>query len=264
MSSKPVNMINNVGISCTPELKGILEEIITECSGNIQQNNDEKDGRTTEQNVQNTKSMQEALESMLANNTGDSSSEHVNLIPLRVIGIAKSIVTSPTSLQKLNRALEKTQLKFPKPTKPAQSQAYKKRISKLKLAEQERKYTKLTKNLDNSKADDATIKSMMYAATIGVNMIVAPISIGVLMYFFAGKLFEFITPGYERDESRYDIRGVIAGVVAGVLMLFIEMILFVIRNHEMDKFITKKMKKHKNPFGYDAQTASRTYQGELG
>jgi len=103
---------------------------------------------------------------------------------------------------------------------------------------------------------------MTYAASIGANMIVAPISIGVLIYFFAGKLFAFIVPGYQVEEGKINIHGVIVGVISGVVMLFIEMILFVIRNHEMDRFITKKMKKHKNPFGYEKKAAERTYQGE--
>ena len=120
----------------------------------------------------------------------------------------------------------------------------------------------MTQNLDSAPADDATLKSMTYAASIGANMIVAPISIGVLMYFFAGKLFAFIVPGYQVEEGKINIHGVIVGVISGVVMLFIEMILFVIRNHEMDRFITKKMKKHKNPFGYEKKAAERTYQGE--
>jgi len=81
-------------------------------------------------------------------------------------------------------------------------------------------------------------------------------------YFFAGKLFAFIIPNYQQvDDGKLNIHGVIAGVISGVIMLFIEMILFVIRNHEMDKFVTKKMKTKKNPFGYDKKTAQRTFQG---
>jgi hypothetical protein len=48
---------------------------------------------------------------------------------------------------------------------------------------------------------------MMYAASGGAKMIVAPISIGVLMYFFAGKLFSFITPGYQPEPGMINIKG---------------------------------------------------------
>ena len=43
-------------------------------------------------------------------------------------------------------------------------------------------------------------------------------------------------------DGKLNIAGVIAGVVSGVIMLFIEMILFVFWNHEMDAAITKKKK----------------------
>lgn len=278
--------MNKVSIGCTPQLKEALEEILKEAtvglsSQEVNNNNNDKDhavqkgSSTSDASNVNIKN----LELILAN--AQNADDTLNPIPLNAVTIAKAIAAASdtasasasastprtstiTSLQKLNQALERTQLEFSKPPKPPKSQVYQTRIVKLKLAEQERNYTKLTKNIHHAEADDATIQSMMYAASVGANMIVAPISIGVLMYFFAGKLFSFITPGYQPEPGKINIRGVIAGVIAGVLMLFIEMILFVIRNHEMDKFITKKMKKHKNPFGYDKETANRTYQGELG
>ncbi len=151
---------------------------------------------------------------------------------------------------------------------------YQKRIEQLKLNIEERNYTKLTSNIDSSSSsrDDATLSSMLYASSIGLNMIVAPISIGVLMYFFAGKLFIWLFGNDNVDDSnqnlsyskngKLNIHGVIVGVISGVIMLFIEMILFVIRNHEMDKYLTTKKKKNrKNPFGYDEKTAKRNFYG---
>ena len=187
-------------------------------------------------------------------------------IPLKAISLAKSLNPSTELLDKLNASLEGTKLVYEtvQPELVAVDQkSYQQRINRLKLKQEERKYAKLTKNLDNSSSDDATLKSMMYAASIGANMIVAPISIGVLMYFFSGKLFEFVIPGYRPEPGKIDIKGVIAGVLSGVLMLFIEMILFVIRNHEMDRFMTKKEKdkKNVNPFGYDPKKAERTFEG---
>mmetsp|Transcript_372 Transcript_372/g.622 ORF Transcript_372/g.622 Transcript_372/m.622 type:complete len:246 (+) Transcript_372:55-792(+) len=193
----------------------------------------------------------------------ESSAGDDGTIPIRAITIAKTLATTKDLISSLDSALQNTQLAFstPEETPQASSAAYQKRIQMLKLAEQERNYTHLTKNLNNSPGDDATLKSMMYAATVGANMIVAPISIGVLMYFFAGKIFSFMIPDYQAVEGKIDIHGVIAGVVAGVIMMFIEMILFVIRNHEMDKFVSMKMKRQKNPFGYDKKSAERTFVG---
>ena len=209
----------------------------------------------------------EELEKILAD---PESSSH---LPLKAILITKSIAPTKTSLKDLesylkehtqtsNDSSNKIQLCYNSPDKKGPSKDYQSRIESLKLMEQERQYCSITKNLDQSKSEDATIKSMMYAASVGMNMIVAPISIGVLMYFFAGKLFAFMIPNYQQvDDGKLNIHGVIAGVISGVIMLFIEMILFVIRNHEMDKFVTKKMKTKKNPFGYDKKTAQRTFQG---
>lgn len=156
---------------------------------------------------------------------------------------------------------------------PEQKIKYDERIQKLKLSVEERKYSKLTSNLDKTPDDDATLSSMLYASSVGMNMIVAPISIGVLMYFFAGKLMSWIF-GSDSDnpssvnslhgtkDGKLNIHGVIVGVLSGVIMLFIEMILFVIRNHEMDRHLSNKKKKsRKNPFGYDKKTAERTFTG---
>jgi|EP00979_Chaetoceros_neogracilis_P001531 hypothetical protein len=232
-----------MGINSSERLKNALQQIIKEAkqqeSSNTNENNDRK--------------IQE-LELILK--------ETESCVPLRAIAISKSIASKGSqALGNLNDALRNGTLQYTKPQEKKITQAYQSRIQKLQLAEQERKYSKITKNLDTSPADDQTIKSMTYAASVGMNMIVAPISIGVIMYFFAGKLFAFMVPGYEQEDGKINIIGVIAGVIAGVIMLFIEMILFVIRNHEMDKYVTKKMKRQKNPFGYDKKRAERTFVG---
>jgi hypothetical protein len=115
------------------------------------------------------------------------------------------------------------------------------------------------------KDDDVTTKSMTYAASIGLNMIVAPISFGVFMYFFAGSLLDFFWPTAASRSAVLtnapDIRKVIMGVISGVMMLFIEMILFVIRTDEMDKAIRKKGKKRKQgPFGYYSSATSKNFK----
>ena len=127
----------------------------------------------------------------------------------------------------------------------------------------------LTTNLKNAaslKDDNVTAKSMMYATSVGLNMVVAPLSFGVFMYFFAGSIFSrFFDSEDINDEGRpgdVDIRRVIAGVVSGVFMLFVEMILFVIRSHELDASVRKKSRKREyksNPFGYTQKSMERTY-----
>ena len=160
------------------------------------------------------------------------------------------------------------------PTKPSPDQLtaeevkYQRRIERLRLKAEENRYSRLVNNLDTKVADDETMKSMTYATSVGMNMIVAPISFGAFMYFFSGQLFGWVLDKDDDGASRnsnnnnVDIRAVIAGVISGVIMLFIEMTLFVIRSHEMDAAVSKKAKKRQvNPFGYDKRTAARTFEG---
>jgi uncharacterized protein YerC len=148
-----------------------------------------------------------------------------------------------------------------------QQMKFQQRMHKLRLKQEERKYMKITNNIGNNTVqnDDITVKSMTYAASIGLNMIVAPISFGVFMYFFAGSLLDYFWPSRSSSPSTTDIKKVIAGVVSGVLMLFIEMILFVIRTHELDKAMAKKRKKKGDlpdtlsPFGHYKSTTAKSY-----
>jgi len=122
------------------------------------------------------------------------------------------------------------------------------------LKNEETKYGKLTSNLQSKKnEDDITAKSMTYAASVGLNMIVAPISFGCFMYFFAGGIFDYFLEDEfsSRTLGGTDIKRVIVGVVSGVVMLFIEMILFVIRTHEFEAHQRRKQKKKNGtqPFG---------------
>ncbi len=174
--------------------------------------------------------------------------------------------------QDLEAALHQTkQLSFEKSTsnkstnKQSQDPKFQKRLERLRLQDEERSYLNLTTNLKTAaslKDDNITVKSMTYAASVGLNMIVAPISFGVFMYFFAGSIFNRLF-GMENDNSGgIDIKRVIAGVVSGVFMLFVEMILFVIRSHELDSAVRKKSKRKENranPFGYTQKNMERTY-----
>lgn len=148
-----------------------------------------------------------------------------------------------------------------------------KRLQRLRMLDEERSYGKLTRNLKTHsilKDDDVTTKSMMYASSVGLNMIVAPISFGVFMYFFAGGIFQrFFDGAPDENIGRWrgrtggvDVRRVIAGVISGVFMLFVEMILFVIRSHELDVEVARKGRRRENranPFGYTQKSMARVY-----
>uniref|UniRef100_A0A6T6FH22 Uncharacterized protein n=1 Tax=Craspedostauros australis TaxID=1486917 RepID=A0A6T6FH22_9STRA len=184
------------------------------------------------------------------------------------------------SLQQLEQALRSSSLVFTMTGQPneeqlnqpltqeeeRQKQKFQKRMERLRLLKEENKYYRLTTNINasnNIADDDITTKSMTYAASVGLNMIIAPISFGTFMYFFAGSLLDWIFAGsFEapKNNNAPDIKRVLIGVVSGVAMLFIEMILFVIRTHELERHTRKKNKNAaKKPFGhYTSNTARDT------
>jgi len=186
----------------------------------------------------------------------------------------------------LQQALHRTRLVFTPPPPSVdddtvdeslltpQQRKFRKRLQRLRLRREQDRYSALTQNLGGSVAvqdDGITVKSMTYAASIGLNMIVAPLTFGVFMYFFAGALLDKFWPADPSAKpNSTDIKRVIAGVTSGVLMLFIEMILFVIRTHEMDKALRRKQRKssrlgqQQGPFGYYTAATSRTYTHEHG
>jgi hypothetical protein len=219
-----------------------------------------------------------------ADRSSKDNKEGAFTLPIRVIAAINTVLTETatnnndnTKPNRVEQALQKsrTQLVFTSPPKASaaesenmekQQKKYNKRMDRLRLQQEETKYSKLTSNLGKVvKDDDVTTKSMTYAASIGLNMIVAPISFGVLMYFFAGSLLDYFYPAVQSKSAALtnapDIRKVIMGVISGVAMLFIEMILFVIRTDEMDKAIRKKGKKRKQgPFGYYSSATTKNFK----
>jgi len=188
--------------------------------------------------------------------------------------------TKTQQSQDLEAALHQTkQLSFQKSStstsnsKQSTDPKFQKRLERLRLQDEERSYLNLTTNLKTAaslKDDNVTVKSMTYAASVGLNMIVAPISFGVFIYFFAGSVFDRFFGSDDDDDNHHhhsssgniDIKRVIAGVVSGVCMLFVEMILFVIRSHELDSSVRKKSKRRENrsnPFGYTQKSMERVY-----
>mmetsp|Transcript_27519 Transcript_27519/g.77138 ORF Transcript_27519/g.77138 Transcript_27519/m.77138 type:complete len:337 (+) Transcript_27519:86-1096(+) len=173
-----------------------------------------------------------------------------------------------SSLQILNQSLRSAPLVFTAPPEAqpeTKEQArFRKRMDRLRLYKEEKSYRRLTTNIDTEKSDDITAKSMTYAASVGLNMIIAPLSFGCFMYFFAGSLLDWIFGGYFDSESStktqggVDIKRVMIGVISGVVMLFIEMILFVIRTHEFELHNRKKEKKNrKKAFGHYSSNTPR-------
>ena len=210
---------------------------------------------------------------VLLSSINPTTSKRPDCMPLDVLFAIQTILNGDDS--RLEKALEEssTSLVFtPPPTKTpeeiAKQQKFQERLARLRLQQEETKYSKLTNNLAQAPQDDITAKSMTYAASVGLNMIVAPISFGVFMYFFAGGIFDywFSEDFSARTTGGTDIKRVIVGVVSGVLMLFIEMILFVIRTHEFEEANRKKSKKKKKhqPFGvYSKETKTGvTYPAE--
>ena len=215
------------------------------------------------------------LQTALNNTAVDAALPLAGVLALQSL-IQSSLVDSKSKtqqLQDLETALHQTkQLSFQKSSSTNSSNKnqsadpkFQKRLERLRLQDEERSYLNLTTNLKTAaslKDDNITVKSMTYAASVGLNMIVAPISFGVFMYFFAGSIFNRLF-GLENDASGdIDIKRVIAGVVSGVFMLFVEMILFVIRSHELDSSVRKKSKRKENranPFGYTQKSMERVY-----
>jgi hypothetical protein len=195
------------------------------------------------------------------------------VMPIRVLQSIRLLVPSATK-ESLDRALDnssgETSLAFTPPFKQEltpERKKYLERVEKLKLKNEETKYSKITNNIkDQRQEDDKTTKSMTYAASIGINMIVAPLSFGTFMYFFSGGVFDFFFPPDENDIRRnrnptgVDVKRVIVGVVSGVIMMIIEMVLFVIRTHEFETHTAKKKKKlGVQPFGSYSANSALTY-----
>jgi hypothetical protein len=197
------------------------------------------------------------------------------VVPIRVVQSIRLLMPS-AARESLDRALSggETMLAFTPPYEPEltpERKKYLERMEKLRLKSEETKYTKITNNIkDQRQEDDKTAKSMTYAASVGINMIVAPISFGAFMYFFSGGVFDYILPPDESDKPNrnptgVDIKRVIVGVVSGVIMMIIEMVLFVIRSHEFESHTTKKKKKRGvQPFGSYSANSAMTYTDDSG
>ena len=186
------------------------------------------------------------------------------MIPIQVIKSIHTLLKIQTSdsitTQTLHNALQTSYLTFTLPKPPSKEERerkekYQKRLEQLKLKDEERRYGSITNNIQLKVDEESHIKSMSYTTSIGLNMIVAPISFGVFMYFFSHQLFTWrgvVVDDNVYDGRKVDVKRVITAVISGVIMLFIEMILFVIRSHELEESIRKKKKVNSNASPFQA------------
>lgn len=191
----------------------------------------------------------------------DDSHNH-NIFPIAVVRSMATLLGE----ERVEKALfSKTSLVFtPPPETPLtdEQKRFRQRMERLKWKQEETSYSKLTSNIGKVVTDDVTTKSMTYAASIGLNMIVAPLSFGCFMYFFGGHLLDYVWSP-PTNPNGPDIRKVIIGVLSGVVMMIVEMLLFVIRTYEMDEAMVKKARRSKpGPFGYYTSNTSKTFKGE--
>ena len=279
-SQWPWNLPSRSGMEYTKQLEGVrvtpeLKKLLNECRRNTRDPAVAADESTavvaaTGMSLEQARQVLNNMETTTTTTNDDNAVENKKeemiedcppVLHLSVVQAMTTVLLSRNeSTDRLNDALSSSLVFTPPPPElppTAQQAKWEKRMKRLRLRAEETKYKKLTNNLDNTPEDDVTTKSMMYATSVGLNMIVAPITFGVFMYFFAGQIFSWMVDEeaqYERtalDQQKTDIQKVIAGVVGGVLMLFVEMILFVIRTHAMDESILKKRKTKKlSPFGY--------------
>lgn len=139
------------------------------------------------------------------------------IVSIEVIRAMYSVLQSDKQAsKKLDGALANTWLIYtsspPQEKESDEQRRFRKRMDRLRLRAEEARYKKLTQNLDTYVEDDVTTKSMTYAASVGLNMIVAPLSFGVFMYFFAGAIFGWMS-GDEKEVNPHktDIKRVITG-----------------------------------------------------
>lgn len=201
------------GVKATPELLSLLSESITAAATNDDKSASEQVPGSAVANAMAPLPLSEA-KPLLKSRSDD------NVVPLSVIRAMYSALDDD-GRKKLDTALAQTQLVYSQPPPPQEETPeqvkFHKRMERLRLRAEEARYMKLTNNIDTKVEDDVTTKSMTYAASVGLNMIVAPLSFGVLMYFFAGAVFGWVLGEDARELQPHetDIKSVIAGMLFG-------------------------------------------------
>ena len=200
------------GVKATPELLSLLSVCITKSAAATEKSSSQDALNSAVALAKAPLPLNEVLSLLKSRSDND-------IISLQVVRAMYSVLQSDTkSLKNLESSLAQTRLVYSSPSPPEkdteEQKRFQKRMERLRLRAEEVCYMKLTQNLDTTVEDDVTTKSMTYAASVGLNMIVAPLSFGVFMYFFAGALFGWVVgdEGRELQPHQTDIKSVITGV----------------------------------------------------
>lgn len=230
----PSNGKTLAGVKATPELLSLLSECITRAADASDDNGSEKVLGSARANATAPLPLNEAKPLLKSRSDDD-------VIPLLVIRAMYSVMDKKSS-EKLDFALAQTQLLYSAPPPPQEEtleqRKFQKRMNRLRLRAEEARYMKLTENIDTTKEDDVTTKSMTYAASVGLNMIVAPISFGVFMYFFAGAVFGWVLgeDAQELQPHQTDIKSVIAGAFDRQCIVLVGCCYLSVRTHPLYSF----------------------------
>lgn len=267
-----------MGVELTPDLQKLLRVVCEDVRSTSSEASGDNNAKTTSSVVASAisplshskayKMVQDASTKLKESATDDG---EPLFLPIAVLRALQTILRANPDLQQQHDPMQPQKLVFRhiavESTRSAHEQrSYEQRIERLRLQHESQRYSKLTRNIvSNVQDDDITAKSMTYAASIGLNMIIAPISFGVFMYYFGGSLLDFVWPLVTSGRNaavKQEMRKILLGVVAGVVLLFVELLLFVIRTHALDTAVRKKKTKRTaaTPFGHYTSSTSKTYR----
>lgn len=197
------------GVQATTELRQLIRDARTLGTSQALPAGSQFEEPTIYNSISSHPSAKEALETLRDFDTT------LETIPMTVLRAVETLSAQKKDyLQRLDACLKATKLAFTPPPPPQpetqERKSFRRRLERLKLQQEESRYAGLTKNVGvQGPADDVTTRSMTYAASIGLNMIIAPLSFGCFMYFFAGGLFNFM--GWDGERPAHlgpDIRKV--------------------------------------------------------
>lgn len=244
------------GIALTPALRSLLDDVLAatpaddkdyppcpESDGGISDDEDSVNRKVrsrllllAQQNgkVMTARALRALQESLLCSRGDDVGTIDRNLLCASVRRSSSSTLSSGSNKKSIIFAPEATSAK--KNARLPDEGEWKARMAHLSRVADDRNYGKLTNNISlyQPPTDEITGRSMTYAASIGLNMIVAPISFGAFIYGFGFHVLR----GWGGQEGR-----ILLSVICGVMMMFIEMILFVIRSDAVEKEAGKKKKR---------------------
>lgn len=269
-----------VGVESTPELRSWLDLIKEKANNHVNLATDDASavvGFTPDavdsvvQSTLWTLSPTQAARILEDYFATDQSEPPKTCIPIPVIRAARTFHATDTTHTAPTRLVFHNAPPRHPPRSAADERRYQSRLERLRRQHESHQYRQLTTNIlhRTQHDDDITTKSMTYAASIGLNMIIAPLSFGAFMYHFGGSLLEYLFvmntegTGSTRPTNTTTPK-VLLGVVSGVLLLFVELLLFVIRTHTLDRAVRQKQRqpgrRTTTPFGEYTARTSKVYR----